>query len=147
MAADFVHTVHKGGERAPDPQRGRRDQEAQLPQQQPVHSARQGITIVERGAATSALGQTLALGETLSQRAEELIASSRRTEGTEVMAATGATTPTIDELAARNAELEEAVLTLASQLQTLSARIERTIDRRDDRPSNSYSVRYLFPHE
>jgi anti-anti-sigma factor len=73
---------------------------------------------------------------TLVGRVEQVIYSYR---GQEIRTTTG-TRAAVEELVARNAALEEIVCQLASEVERLAARLERTISQ-FDRPANSYSVR------
>ena len=84
------------------------------------------------------------VGETLAHRVEELLASYRRRE---LLSTTG-TLATVDELVVRNAGLEEAVRTLATELQELSDRFEGRIEQlKKAPPPNTYTIGYLFPDE
>ena len=75
------------------------------------------------------------VGETLAKRVEELLASYRRRE---LLSTTG-TLATVDELVIRNAGLEEAVRTLARELQDLYDRFEGRIEQLKKAPPHPRS--------
>lgn len=77
------------------------------------------------------------LSDTLARRVEELLQISDRPR---FLSTTG-TRAAVEELVDRNARLEQVVRELATELERLSARFERTIEQLDETP-HGYSVRY-----
>lgn len=80
---------------------------------------------------------TTTMSDTLARRVEELL---RLHDRPRLLSTTG-TRAAIDELVDRNARLERVVGELATELERLSARFERTIEQLDDTPTG-YSVSY-----